>query len=139
MAVAEGKKCTSVTGAYNVGAVLVDINENKVVSCGYSRELEGNTHAEQCALEKYSLSDSAEYAMYTTMEPCSTRLSGKQPCVQRIISHPAIKKLYYCVEEPLNFVDCNGLELIAEAGIEIFNVDQLKREAEALNSHLIKN
>ncbi|KAJ2758822.1 DRAP deaminase, partial [Coemansia nantahalensis] len=79
------KKCASVDSAYNVGAVIADA-EGEVLSTGYSRQLPGNTHAEQCALEALGALEergmlaSAGAALYTTMEPCSKRLSGNAPC-----------------------------------------------------------
>ena len=59
-----------------------------------ARRLLGNTHAEECALDKFMCEHAGEGGkravpssaiMYTTMEPCSKRLSGKKPCVERII------------------------------------------------------
>ena len=89
-AISEAEKCGPTKTAFNVGAVLV--NGTKVLSTGYSRELPGNTHAEQCALEKYFVENGGQRdvppgsVLYTTMEPCSLRLSGNEPCVQRILS-----------------------------------------------------
>lgn len=50
-ALIEARKCISVPTAYNVGAIITDSNGN-IVSRGFSRELEGNTHAEEVALIK---------------------------------------------------------------------------------------
>ncbi|KAK6384861.1 uncharacterized protein PV06_08947 [Exophiala oligosperma] len=74
----------------------------KVLSTGYTLELPGNTHAEQCALAKLAqahgtdeshlheldvLSAAAadDVTLYTTLEPCGHRLSGNKACVERII------------------------------------------------------
>ncbi|PGH08521.1 hypothetical protein AJ80_07841 [Polytolypa hystricis UAMH7299] len=83
-----------------------------ILSTGYTLELPGNTHAEQCCLAKYaaqqgvseedvgrallpggkhpldnnnSSDEVGEVVLYVTMEPCGKRLSGNTPCVQRII------------------------------------------------------
>ncbi|KAJ2705981.1 hypothetical protein FB645_001958 [Coemansia sp. IMI 203386] len=142
MAIEQGRKCTSVDTAYNVGAVIVD-NENKVISTGYSRQFPGNTHAEQCALisleEKHgdSLGRVLENAaMYTTMEPCSKRLSGNVPCVQRILNTP-IKTVYVGVMEPPNFVQCTGAEELLKHGLRVVHITELEDECRNLNKHLL--
>ncbi|KAI4206208.1 MAG: hypothetical protein LQ348_001035 [Seirophora lacunosa] len=81
---------------FRVGAVLVDEGTNQVLSTGFTLELPGNTHAEQCALRKYSSAQNvaeeavgsvlpAQTVLYTTMEPCQTRSAGNIPCVERIL------------------------------------------------------
>lgn len=87
---------------YRVGAVLVsearDQNSSPaVLSTGYTLELPGNTHAEECAIVKLAASHSVSemslhevltaemnVTMFTTLEPCANRLSGKLPCVDRV-------------------------------------------------------
>ncbi|KAK2810556.1 hypothetical protein FQN50_002813 [Emmonsiellopsis sp. PD_5] len=83
------------------------LSTDTILSTGYTLELPGNTHAEQCALAKYAaakgvseervgqvlpppttaVGDSGrpQIVLYVTMEPCGLRLSGNLPCVQRII------------------------------------------------------
>ena len=119
LALAEADHCDGTEGAFSVGCVIAasgpqlenpglpldasDI-EPYALATGYSRELPGNTHAEECALEKLlrycvrtpeaqssrSVSEALEreplsLVLYTTMEPCSNRLSGNVPCLQRIL------------------------------------------------------
>jgi pyrimidine deaminase RibD-like protein len=75
-------------------------SEEEILSTGYTLELTGNTHAEQCALAKYATEHNLpeervgevlpstpekEVVIYTTLEPCGKRLSGNISCVQRII------------------------------------------------------
>ncbi|KAJ1644512.1 hypothetical protein J3B02_000224 [Coemansia erecta] len=141
MAIEQGRKCTSVDTAYNVGAVIVD-SKGKVISTGYSRQFPGNTHAEQCALmtleEKFgeNLDKVLENAtMYTTMEPCSKRLSGNVPCVQRILN-TKIKKVVVGVMEPPNFVQCTGTEELLNHSVDIVHVTELENECKDLNKHL---
>lgn len=132
LAIEEADKCEPSTTAFSVGAVLV--NGGKVLETGYSRELPGNTHAEQCAMEKYlqkqkSLPRGTE--LYTTMEPCSLRLSGNKPCLDRIIDqHGAISTVYVGIMEPSTFVAKNvSKEKLDNAGINYIKVDGFEDEA----------
>lgn len=125
MAIGEAQKCEGTTTAFSVGAVLV--KDGEVLSTGYSRELPGNTHAEQCALEKYfekvGVRDVPEgTVIYTTMEPCSERLSGNLPCVDRILESK-IKSVFVGVVEPETFIANNvGKAKLAAAGIEYIHI-----------------
>ncbi|KAJ2455538.1 hypothetical protein EV183_000015 [Coemansia sp. RSA 2336] len=130
-----GKQCSSVESAYNVGAVIADAN-GTIISTGYSRQLPGNTHAEQCAL--LNLPDCQQLAhasMYTTMEPCSKRLSGNVPCVARILQS-GIRRVLIGVREPPNFVDCTGAEELQAKGVEVVYIAELEDECRELNRHL---
>lgn len=139
---------------FRVGALLVSYPNNsassaEVLSTGYTLELEGNTHAEQCALAKLAsqhstaeselckvLTSEANVTLYTTLEPCSLRLSGNTPCVQRIIatrnpcrSVGGIRKVIFGAKEPGTFVkDSESCRIMSEAGIEWECVDGLTDE-----------
>lgn len=118
LAIKEAAKCGPTTTAFSVGAVLVSGTE--ILSTGYSRELPGNTHAEQCALDKYAEKTGGKdlpegTVIYTTMEPCSFRLSGNLPCVQRIINTKKIKTVFVGVVEPDTFVKDNTSSAILQA------------------------
>jgi pyrimidine deaminase RibD-like protein len=125
---------------YRVGALVVDADTNTILATGYTLELEGNTHAEQCCLMKlakhFNMSEEhlagvlpENTVLYTTMEPCSERLSGNLPCVDRILklSH-AIKTVYVGVKEPETFVGENlGRARLEDAGIQVVLVDGLEK------------
>ncbi|KAL8873960.1 MAG: hypothetical protein Q9174_000647 [Haloplaca sp. 1 TL-2023] len=119
---------------FRVGAVLVNEGTNEILSTGYTSELPGNTHAEQCALLKYSLANSvaeeqvgnvlpAETVLYTTMEPCQKRSAGNTTCVERILQtlpgvNSGIKTVYIGVREPDTFVAANaGQSQLEAAGV----------------------
>lgn len=125
---------------FRVGALLVDASTGDILASGYTLELAGNTHAEQCCLMKYAQKHGVSEedvgtvlptntVIYTTMEPCNLRLSGNMPCVDRIArtvgkdgSH-AIKKVYLGVKEPEKFVGENqGRKKLEDSGIECIHV-----------------
>ncbi|GAP87112.1 putative DRAP deaminase [Rosellinia necatrix] len=126
---------------YRVGAVMVDTAANEVLATGYTLELPGNTHAEQCCIEKlsakYTVASSHlgealpdAVALYTTVEPCSQRLSGSTPCVDRILAVGGhIKTVYVGVQEPETFVSGNSSRRkLEDAGIEVRLVSGLERD-----------
>ncbi len=130
---------------FRVGAVLVDEASNQILSTGYTLELPGNTHAEQCCLEKLSTlkSISAEdvgmflperTVLYTTMEPCNKRSAGNLPCTERILRmrsavNGGIKTVYLGVKEPETFVGENkGRARLEEAGIVCVHVTGFEDE-----------
>ncbi|KAL8705839.1 MAG: hypothetical protein Q9201_001062 [Fulgogasparrea decipioides] len=130
---------------FRVGAVLVDEGANRILSTGSTLELPGNTHAEQCALQKYSAANNvpeeevgtvlpAQAVLYTTMEPCQKRSAGNVPCVERILKtlsgrNKGIKTVYIGVKEPDTFVAANaGQSKLEQAGIVCVHVPGLEEE-----------
>ncbi|KAF3018435.1 hypothetical protein E8E14_005130 [Neopestalotiopsis sp. 37M] len=126
---------------YRVGAVLLDVSTNEILSTGYTLELPGNTHAEQCCFEKLAAKhglDSSRLsevlpetvALYTTMEPCSFRLSGNLPCVERVLAIGSkIKTVYVGVKEPEKFVNNNsGKAKLEQAGIDFVHIEGLEKD-----------
>jgi pyrimidine deaminase RibD-like protein len=126
---------------FRVGAILVRLKDNHISARGYTLELPGNTHAEECCLlklsEQYNTTEeqlferiTEPHALYTTVEPCYKRLSGKLPCVERVIRQKSwIKKVYVGVKEPEKFVGENpGSKTLEEAGIEVVHVSGLESE-----------
>ncbi|KAK2061473.1 cytidine deaminase-like protein [Colletotrichum caudatum] len=124
---------------YRVGAVLVNPANNSVVSTGYTLELPGNTHAEQCCFIKLAVKHGVAeeelgsvvktpLVLYTTMEPCSVRLSGNLPCTKRILQlRSLIKAVYVGVQEPEKFVkDNTGRGALERAGIDFVHVKGLE-------------
>ncbi|KAI1906643.1 hypothetical protein LOZ53_005759 [Ophidiomyces ophidiicola] len=117
-------------------------SEDKVLSTGYTLELPGNTHAEQCCLSKYASrhdisednigealqqergnDSNAKIVMYVTMEPCGHRLSGNKPCAVRIVETrkdglAGIDRIYFGVKEPGTFVgESQGCKMLDAAGV----------------------
>ena len=135
IAISLAKKSPPKPTNFCVGAVLVDADTNIILSTGYTLELPGNTHAEECCLKKFAaerdVTDDAvgtqlpsNTILYSTVEPCFLRLSGNTPCVDRIINTrgkvgQGIRRVYSGVREPENFVGVNaGRAKLEENGIE---------------------
>ncbi|KAK4195213.1 cytidine deaminase-like protein [Triangularia verruculosa] len=141
LALEQAKKSPPKPTNYRVGAVIVDTSSNEILATGYTLELPGNTHAEQCCLlklaEKHGVSeDNLGYvlpktlSLYTTVEPCSKRLSGNLPCVERVKRLAGnIKTVYVGILEPETFVAENtGRTSLKDAGIEVVAVEGFEKE-----------
>ncbi|CAG8589762.1 17987_t:CDS:2, partial [Acaulospora morrowiae] len=134
IAIEQANLSEPISKAYCVGAVIV--KDSKILATGYSRELPGNTHAEECALQK--IEDPTQLAgsiIYTTMEPCSKRLSGKKPCVERILES-GLKRVVLGVKEPDVFVKCEGIDILRKREIEVVVLEGLEEECLKCNKHL---
>jgi pyrimidine deaminase RibD-like protein len=155
IALEEAKKCTPTPTAFCVGCVIVApvhsttrVEEKVILSTGYSRELEGNTHAEANALAKArdrSLHELEKFFpegiqsdggaekllkgadVYTTLEPCSVRTSGLPPCADALVD-AQIGRCYIGVAEPDDFVTCEGAEKLKRSGIEVVWLKGLEQE-----------
>src|ERR1700744_1903889 len=87
-AVALAWQCPPSDTAFSVGAVIVDANGNEF-SSGFSREGgDPAVHAEESALGKLSPGDPrlARATIYSTLEPCSQRISRPRTCTELIIA-----------------------------------------------------
>jgi pyrimidine deaminase RibD-like protein len=155
LALEEAKKCIPTPTAFCVGCVIAvpvrwakGIEEKTVLSTGYSRELEGNTHAEANALAKAQDLSSTELEklfpegipsdggvggllkgadVYTTLEPCSVRTSGLPACADALVG-AQIRRCYIGVAEPDDFVICEGAAKLKRSGIEVVWLKGLEQE-----------
>ncbi|MFY9807007.1 MAG: deaminase [Pseudonocardiaceae bacterium] len=130
-------QCPPSPGAFSVGAVIVDQNGEEI-SRGYSRETDSHVHAEESALAKLSSDDPRlkTATIYSTLEPCSQRKSRPRTCTQLILD-AGIPRVVMAWREPSLFVaDCQGYELLANAGVTVVEVPELTEEAKAPNTHL---
>lgn len=130
MAIKEAEKCGETTTQFNVGAVLV--HDGEVISTGHTRELEGNTHAEQCALDKYHQKTGSNpppgTELYTSMEPCTFRLSGNKPCTDRILDTD-ISTVFVGVVEPKDFVENNtSISKLEESGVDYIHIPGYEKQ-----------
>ncbi|OMH84976.1 Bifunctional protein RIB2 [Zancudomyces culisetae] len=138
VALQEAKKCENVETAFNVGCVIVDALTNKVLTTGYSREIEGNTHAEENALNKLHGSR-PRIKLYTTMIPCTKRLSGNKTCAERIVEYGNVETVYFGTPEPENFVvndTCVGF--LEKHEIRVVQIVGFQNDSLEANRHLLK-
>ncbi|ORX68359.1 cytidine deaminase-like protein [Linderina pennispora] len=139
LAIQQASLAQPIETAFSVGCLL--INGSHIISTGYSRELPGNQHAAQCAITKSKTSSQAHLVagatLYTTMEPCSARLSGNTPCSTHIIN-AGIKKVVIGVKEPSTFSNCQGVVRLREAGIDVVHLKVLEEDCLRPNIHLLR-
>jgi diaminohydroxyphosphoribosylaminopyrimidine deaminase / 5-amino-6-(5-phosphoribosylamino)uracil reductase len=130
-------RCPPSQNAYSVGAVIVTA-DGTLLSEGYSRETDPFVHGEESALAKLPANDSrlAGATIYSTVEPCSVRKSRPRTCTQLIIAS-GITRVVIAWREPSLFVaDCQGYELLAQAGLEVSELPSFAERAKAPNQHL---
>jgi len=155
IALEEANKCIPTPTAFCVGCVIVvpvrsttGVEERMILSTGYSRELEGNTHAEANALAKALGLSSAELKnffpegipsgegvgellkeadVYTTLEPCSVRTSGLPACADALAG-AQVRRCYIGVAEPDDFVICEGADKLKRSGVGVIWLKGLERE-----------
>jgi diaminohydroxyphosphoribosylaminopyrimidine deaminase / 5-amino-6-(5-phosphoribosylamino)uracil reductase len=132
-------ECPPSASAYSVGAVIVGADGAELAR-GFSREGgDPLVHAEESALGKVTAGDPrlAGATIYSTLEPCSQRKSRPRTCTQLIIA-AGLRRAVIAWREPDLFVaDCEGAELLAQAGVEVVELPELADRAAAPNRHLI--
>jgi diaminohydroxyphosphoribosylaminopyrimidine deaminase/5-amino-6-(5-phosphoribosylamino)uracil reductase len=137
LAIELAHRCPPSPGAFSVGAVIVD-QYGEELSRGYSRETDSHVHAEESALAKLASDDPRlnTATIYSTLEPCSQRKSRPRTCTQLIIA-AGIPRVVMAWREPSLFVgDCQGYELLTDAGVTVVEIPDLAEEARAPNCHL---
>jgi len=145
VAVELSRRCIPSAAAFSVGAVLVSA-DGAVLSEGYSRELDPADHAEEVALAKIGLPWSggsmavtgalAGATMYSSLEPCATRLSRPTPCADLIIAS-GVGRVVLAWREPPIFVPGGGAHRLRAAGVAVAALPELAAAARAVNAHLL--
>lgn len=111
-------QCPPVDAAYCVGAVLVG-RDGQLIATGYSRETDDKVHAEEVVLAKSGGMQLEGATIYSTLEPCSKRVSRPKSCAQQILGTKGIARVVYALPEPLFLQDCQGDEMLRAAGLTV--------------------
>ncbi|GAB2869544.1 deaminase [Streptomyces mayteni] len=125
--------------AFSVGAVVVGRDGVELAS-GYSRESDGQVHAEESALAKLAprvrTASLKGATIYSTLEPCSQRRSRPRTCAELILAS-GLRRVVIAWREPALLVDdCQGVELLGASGVVVEELADLAAAARAVNAHL---
>ena len=136
-AIALSRNASPSQAAFSVGAIIA-APDGSVLAQGYSRERGPHSHAEQIALDKASERglDLRGATLYTSLEPCSVRKSGLGPCTERIVAS-GITRVVFAMREPPVFVDGNGAKMLAEAGVDVLELNGEAAAVARINAHLL--
>jgi len=130
--------CPPSDTAYSVGAVIAGADGTEL-SRGFSRENgDPHVHAEESALGKLAADDPRlrGATIYSTLEPCTRRKSRPRSCTQLIIA-AGLARVVVAWREPSLFVaDCQGVELLEQAGLSVVELPGFAERAAAPNRHL---
>lgn len=135
-AVELSRRCPPSFSAFSVGAVLVGAG-GEVMAEGFSRDVDPHLHAEESVLRRVAPGDPrlATATLYTSLEPCSVRLSGSRSCSELIIA-AGIGRMVFAMREPGLFVDGHGADVLRRARVEVVELPQLAPGVRAVNAHL---
>ena len=140
LAVSLARRCPPSDTAFSVGAVIVDA-EGAELSRGFSREGgDPVVHAEEAALAQLSPGEArlAGATIYSTLEPCSQRMSRPLTCTELIIA-AGLRRVVIAWREPALFVaDAQGYELLSRAGLTVTELPAFAADAIAPNRHLVR-
>jgi diaminohydroxyphosphoribosylaminopyrimidine deaminase/5-amino-6-(5-phosphoribosylamino)uracil reductase len=130
------RRCPPSASAFSVGAVLVAA-DGSVIATGYSRELNRRDHAEEVALAgAVESAGLAGATMYTSLEPCRSRLSRPRSCSELILA-AGIRRVVLAWREPPLFVPGGGAAWLSEQGVSVVEVPELAEAARSVNAHLL--
>lgn len=137
LAIDVSRLCPPAEMTYSVGAVIVSA-DGRELSRGYSRETDRHVHAEESALAKLvgTAEDLAKATMYTSLEPCSIRRSRTRTCTQ-LIFDAGIQRVVLAMREPLIFVDCEGVEVLEAAGVEVVELLDMADQVYQINADVM--
>lgn len=131
-------RCPPSPRAFNVGALIIDADDRELAR-GWSRDTDEHVHAEESALHRVAPHHPRlpGATIYSSLEPCSVRKSRPASCTQLIIAS-GIRRVVFAWREPSLLVeDCQGAELLREAGIEVVELPEFAPMVQAANAHLL--
>ncbi|HEX9999971.1 MAG TPA: deaminase [Actinoplanes sp.] len=119
---------------YAVGAIIVD-ESGAVLATGYTGETDPHYHAEEAALAKLPGADLSRVTLYTSLEPCTVRRSRPRPCTGLALT-AGLRRVVLALREPLLFADCDGVEVLRRAGVEVLEIADLGPLVRDVNAHV---
>src|SRR5947209_13531180 len=136
MAIDLSRRCPKSDRSFAVGAVVVDA-EDRLLTTGYSLELGPGWHAEEVALCKAAEAglDLRGGTLFSSLEPCSVRLSGKRPCAEHLLA-AGIRRVVFALAEPPIFVHCEGRAVLEAGGVQVIHLPEFGAAVRAINAHL---
>ena len=134
-AVELSRRSSPVRYAYAVGAIVVA--DGVQLASGWSRDPDATVHAEESALSRVD-GDLAGATLYSSLEPCSVRRSGRPSCT-RLILDAGIGRVVFALREPPVLADCDGAELLAAAGVAVVELPELAPAVRAVNAALLRD
>ncbi|MGF1647810.1 MAG: dCMP deaminase [Kineosporiaceae bacterium] len=138
-AVAESRRSPPSDSAYSVGAIVVDA-AGRELARGHSREGDPHDHAEEVALARLARRAAASpvtgpLTLYSSLEPCTRRRSRPVACAELVIT-AGISRVVMAAREPDLFADCDGVEALTRAGVEVVELEKFAGLVRAVNAHL---
>lgn len=89
--------------------------------------LASNANSTRTAIDLPPIEDVLHHSdCYATMEPCSVRTSGGPSCALELV-RAKVRKVYLGVEEPPDFVQCEGVRILEDGGVEVGRVVGLEQ------------
>jgi len=130
------RRCPKSERSFAVGAIIVD-GADRLLATGYSLERGPGWHAEEVALASAAEQhlDLRGCTLFSSLEPCSVRLSGKRPCVEHILA-AGIARVVFALTEPPLFVRCQGRAVLEANGVEVIQLPDLAPAVREINAHL---
>jgi pyrimidine deaminase RibD-like protein len=129
------RRCPPSLTAFSVGALVV--GGGRVLATGFSREQRPHDHAEAVAIRR-ALEAGVSLvgaALYSSLEPCASRASGRRSCCDRI-AEAGLRRVVFACEEPPIFVPGQGAARLRELGIEVVQLADLAPAVREINAHL---
>jgi len=126
-------------GRVHPKVAVVVVKEGEVLAAAHRGEIALGDHAEYTALErKLSSTDLNGAAIYTTLEPCTSR-GHKTPCADRIVQRK-IRKVVIGTLDPNPSIKGAGVYTLKQAGIEVsFAIPALETEIKTLNKPFLED
>ncbi len=98
---------------------------SRISQGGFSKRLNFPVHRANKGIALQSVA--SEVVLYASMEPCSVRTSWLPSCSAAILSS-GIKHVRIGVEEPADYVECQGVRELTAAGVSVVRVQGLEQE-----------